>query len=66
MQLTINGVVTDVADHVAVDVLVHDRVDGPGRVAVAVNAAVVPRSLWEATRLEPGDSVELLAATAGG
>ena len=66
MQITINGVTADVADRITVTALVRDRVEGRSRIAVAVNAGVVPRSQWEATRLGPGDSIELLAATAGG
>jgi len=66
MQVTINGVAVDVADQLTVAALVRDRVEGRLRIAVAINAGVVPRSQWEATRLGPGDSIELLAATAGG
>lgn len=35
-------------------------------VAVAVNDRVVPRAAWAATRLAPGDRVEVLQAVAGG
>jgi sulfur carrier protein len=35
-------------------------------VAVAVNAAVVPRSEWNTTSLAPGDRVEVLVAVQGG
>ena len=66
MQININGVAADVIDRITVAALFLDRVEGRPRVAVAVNAGVVPRSQWEATRLGPGDSIELLAATAGG
>lgn len=66
MQITINGVAADVADRITVTALVQDRLEGHSQVAVAVNAGVVPRSQWDATRLGPGDSIELLAATAGG
>lgn len=66
MQITINGSATDVPDRITVAALVGDRVDGDRRVAVAVNAGVVPRSQWDTTRLGPGDRIELLAATAGG
>lgn len=66
MQITVNGVATDVPDHLTVTALVRDRVEGHRRIAVAVNAEVVPRSQWEVTQLGPGDSIELLAATAGG
>ena len=37
----------------------------PG-IAVARNAAVVPRARWAETALEPGDRVEVLTALAGG
>ena len=66
MKITINGVVAVVADGITVAALVRDRVEGRSPMAVAVNTGVVPRSQWEETRLGPGDSVELLAATAGG
>ncbi|CAI9403044.1 sulfur carrier protein ThiS [Nocardioides sp. T2.26MG-1] len=66
MQITINGSATDVPDRITVAALVRNRVDGDRRVAVAVNACVVPRSQWDTTRLGPGDRIELLAATAGG
>ena len=66
MQITINGVATDVDHHITVATLVSGRATERSRVAVAVNAQVVPRSQWEATPIEPGDSIELLAATAGG
>ena len=66
MQVRINGAPVDVAERVTVAELVRARTEEPTGVAVAVNAGVVPRSRWETTRLEAGDSVELLAAAAGG
>ena len=36
------------------------------RIAVAVNADVVPRSAWPSTVLRDGDAVEVLVAVAGG
>ena len=38
----------------------------PEGTAVAVNEAVVPRSTWGATALQPGDRVEVLIASQGG
>jgi sulfur carrier protein len=66
VQLTVNGVPTDVPDPPTVATLVAERSGGHHRVAVAVNGAVVPRSTWETTALTPGDAVEVLAPTAGG
>ena len=66
MQLTVNGVPTDVPDGTTVAALVAERRGGHSRVAVAVNGGVVPRSAWETTTLTAGDAVEVLAPTAGG
>ena len=35
-------------------------------IAVALNGAVVPRAAWPATRLSPGDAVEIVRAQQGG
>ena len=37
-----------------------------GGVAVAVNAAVVPRAQWDSTRLRPDDKVEIVRIVRGG
>lgn len=66
MRLTINGVATEVPDGTTVAGLVRDRLDDRRRVAVALNGAVVPRGAWEQTPLAGGDTVEVLAPTAGG
>ncbi|MBM7806679.1 sulfur carrier protein [Geodermatophilus bullaregiensis] len=66
MRLTVNGEPAELADDVTVADLVAARAGGHDRVAVARNGDVVPRSGWSATRLAPGDTVEVLAPTAGG
>ncbi|MGY1811151.1 sulfur carrier protein ThiS [Blastococcus sp. SYSU D00820] len=66
MQVTVNGVPADLAEDVTVADLVAARAGGHDRVAVARNGDVVPRSSWTGTRLAPGDTVEVLAPTAGG
>ena len=70
MQVTVNGAGTDVPDGTTVaglvDGLLRASAAGHGRVAVARNGDVVPRSSWTATRLAPGDAIEVLAPTAGG
>ena len=66
MQLTVNGEPAELADDVTVADLVAARAGGHDRVAVARNGDVVPRSSWTATRLAPGDAVEVLAPSAGG
>jgi sulfur carrier protein len=66
VQLTVNGEPAELADGATVAVLVAGRRSGHSRVAVAVNGGVVPRSSWETTPLSSGDTVEVLAPTAGG
>lgn len=66
VQVTVNGVRTDVADDTTVAALVAERGGGHDRIAVARNGDVVPRSSWAATRLSPDDDLEVLAPTAGG
>ena len=66
MRVTINGTSTEVAEGITVADLIATRTEQRRRVAVAVNSEVVPRSGWETTSLRAGDSVEILAAAAGG
>jgi sulfur carrier protein len=66
VQITVNGADTELAEDATVADLVATRRGGHDRVAVALNGDVVPRSSWPATRLAPGDTLEVLAPTAGG
>lgn len=67
MRITVNGVATEVPSALTVAELVAQRVpEDARRIAVAVNAGVVPRSAWSTTELADGDSAELLTAVAGG
>ena len=66
MRITVNGEATEVAAALTVAELVAQRVPDARRVAVAVNADVVPRSAWATTELVDGDSAEVLTAVAGG
>ncbi|PWC57543.1 thiamine biosynthesis protein ThiS [Azospirillum sp. TSH7] len=40
--------------------------EGAQGVAVALNGAVVPRRRWPETRLQPGDSLEIVRPIQGG
>ena len=64
--MRVNGTATEVADGTTVAALVAGRAAGHGRVAVARNGDVVPRSAWDTTGLAEGDELEVLAPTAGG
>jgi sulfur carrier protein len=66
VEITINGVAAQVDDDTTVAGLVMARVDASRHVAVAVNDAVVPRGVWDATHLQSGDTIEVLAPVAGG
>ena len=66
MRLTVNGDAAEVDDGTTVAALVAGRAEEHRRVAVAVNAGVVPRSSWGSTVLHDGDAVEVLVAVAGG
>ena len=66
MQVTVNGRNTDVDADSSVAALLTARGETARRVAVALNGEVVPRSRWETTELNDGDTIEVLAPTAGG
>lgn len=66
VQVTVNGEHADLAEGSTVAELVAERGGQHDRIAVARNGDVVPRSSWSATRLSPGDEIEVLAPTAGG
>jgi sulfur carrier protein len=47
--------------------LIRENIDPACRfLAVALDGAVVPRSTWGATRLSPGDEVEIVRPVSGG
>ncbi|MBW8803286.1 MAG: sulfur carrier protein ThiS [Catenulisporales bacterium] len=71
MHLYVNGEAAQTdADSTVADLvtsLVEAARDGQrGGIAVAVNETVVPRAAWDATKLAPGDRVEILTAVQGG
>ena len=66
MQVRLNGELRDVPDGTTVTgLLTHLGVKAP-RVAVEVNEAVVTKDRYEAHKLAPGDSVEIVAFVGGG
>jgi sulfur carrier protein len=62
----LNGEARELAEGTSVADLVAIHVSEPRGVAVAVNAAVVPRSTWPDATLHDGDRVELLTPAQGG
>jgi sulfur carrier protein len=69
MKIVLNGAPQQVEERITVAGLVRDisgaAPDGRG-VAVAVDAAVVPRSAWETVELTEGQRVEVVGAIQGG
>jgi sulfur carrier protein len=69
MKIVLNGAPQQVEERITVAGLVRDirgaSPDGRG-VAVAVDAAVVPRSAWETVELTEGQRVEVVGAIQGG
>ncbi len=65
-RVRVNGEQVTVPDGATVADLVAGRTTQTRRVAVARNGNVVPRGAWESTTLAEGDTVEVLAAAAGG
>ena len=69
MNIVLNGARHEVAERITVADLMRDigrdRDDGRG-MAVAVDAAVVPRSEWAAVELTEGQRVEVVGAIQGG
>ena len=68
MELIVNGKKQEFANVHNVRQLLDSLkvLDETRGIAVAVNDEVVPRSLWESTRLAAGDRIEVIHAVQGG
>jgi sulfur carrier protein len=66
MQIIVNGEPTEVADALPVSDLVARLGLIGKRIAVEVNAELVPRSRFDQHPLAPGDRVEIIQAVGGG
>ncbi|MGB5834719.1 MAG: sulfur carrier protein ThiS [Thiohalocapsa sp.] len=66
MQITVNGEPTEIPDELSVSGLIeHLQLTGK-RLAVEVNAELVPRSQFESRHLASADRVEIIHAVGGG
>jgi sulfur carrier protein len=67
VQFRLNGQDEPLTAATLAALLAEKAVDtGQKGIAVALNGAVVPRAEWPTTRLNPGDSVEIVRARQGG
>ncbi|MDH2903125.1 MAG: sulfur carrier protein ThiS [Actinomycetota bacterium] len=64
--MIVNGVAHDSLSSPTVAELLNELGVVVRGVAVAINGEIVRRSLWEATRVQPADRVEIVTAVAGG
>jgi sulfur carrier protein len=66
MQIILNGAATEVADALTMAELIAQLQLAGRRLAVEVNAELVPRSRFGEHRLAPQDRVEIIHAVGGG
>ena len=67
LEIRVNGRHVPAAAATIAELLAEQAIEmGHRGIAVALNGSVVPRSVWGATALRPGDSVEIVRAMQGG
>ncbi|MEW6269656.1 MAG: sulfur carrier protein ThiS [Thermodesulfobacteriota bacterium] len=66
MEIRLNGEPRTVASGISITELLEDLGLATRRVAVERNRDIVPRTSYAATRLEPGDVVEVVQFVGGG
>jgi sulfur carrier protein len=66
MQIVVNGENTAVAEAISLSDLVDSLLLAGQRLAIELNGAIVPRSLWPEVRLSEGDRAEIVRAIGGG
>lgn len=66
-EITINGEQRTVNASTLVDLLKIETINPSAKfVAVAINGSVIPRPSWSITKVENGDSVEIVQPAPGG
>jgi len=66
MQIILNGAATEVFEGISMAELINELQLANRRLAVEVNAELVPRSQFQERRLQPQDLVEIIHAVGGG
>ena len=64
-MVTVNGVALDIAGKTAAEYLAQTKYD-PKRIALERNGDIVPRSQYDKTVLEDGDTLEIVSFVGGG
>jgi len=66
MDILLNGQPATIDEHSTIEHLLESQQLSQRRVAVEVNARIVPRGQHAGYRLQPGDRVEIVQALGGG
>lgn len=66
MNITLNGSVREVPDHLSASELLAALGLAGKRLALEINREIVPRSRFESHIISPGDAVEIVHAIGGG
>lgn len=66
MDIVLNGERRTAPDQATVLELLQAFGIDPGRVAVELNGAIVKKTLWAETRVEPGSTLEVVMFVGGG
>jgi sulfur carrier protein len=66
MRVELNGETREVPDGLSVAGLLAHLGLTPTRVAIECNREILPRDLWDATPLAPGDRLEIVHFVGGG
>jgi sulfur carrier protein len=65
-SIRVNGEAEPLAAATVAELLASKGIVEPRGIAVALNGAVVRRAEWSATRLQSGDTIEIVHARQGG
>jgi thiamine biosynthesis protein ThiS len=66
MTIQVNGEKRELKPDTTVRGLLTELGLNPGRVAIEYNLNILPKSLWEGTRIAPGDRLEIVQFVGGG
>lgn len=66
IEIIINGEPRDIASELTVTELVTELALTPQRVAIEYNLMILPRKIWDETKLKAGDKLEIVHFVGGG
>ncbi|MGH9758538.1 MAG: sulfur carrier protein ThiS [Candidatus Acidiferrales bacterium] len=66
MKVIINGEPREIPEGLSVAALLGHLSMESGRVAIERNRGILPRTEWEETRIQPGDTFEIVQLVGGG